>query len=154
MNTVTQRFSAFHLSPTTREGLSFFICLVCLALFVVSAYDKIAEHERFLRGIEKVKYVGDYRLFVSWAVPVMEIAVSLMLLFPGSQKLGLYGFTGLMAVFTIYIGSMTLWAERLPCHCNLIVEKLSWGEHVVFNLVFIGLAAFALRLKNNRNLKP
>lgn len=145
MRTVTQKHSSFSLSSATCEWLSFFICLACLALFVISAYDKIAEHERFLKGLEKVRYVGDYALFVSWAVPISEVVIALMLLFPASQKLGLYGFIGLMSVFTIYIGSMMLWADKLPCHCNLIVEKLSWGEHVVFNLVFMGLAAFALR---------
>ena len=66
---------------------------------------------------------------------------------------GLWGFLLTMTAFTIYIGSMWLWAEKLPCHCNLIIEKLSWGEHVVFNLAFIGLAAFALWLMKNEHFK-
>ncbi|MEJ2901681.1 MauE/DoxX family redox-associated membrane protein [Pedobacter panaciterrae] len=149
MNTVTQKIAPFHLSSAAREWLSFSICLVCLALFVISAYDKITEHDRFLRGLVKVKYISDYALFVSWAVPITETVIAVMLLFPASQKPGLYGFTLLMSVFTIYIGSMWLWAEKLPCHCNLIVEKLSWGQHVWFNIAFIAIASYALILQKN-----
>jgi hypothetical protein len=134
-----------------REIITFIICLPCLFLFAISAYDKIVDHERFLTGLSKVKYIGTHALFISWTVPIMEIIVSLLLLYPPSHKRGLYGFTGLMVLFTLYISSMLLWAEKLPCHCNLIIEKLSFGEHLVFNIGFIALGIFGLLLTKQKS---
>lgn len=60
------------------------------------------------------------------------------------------GFTGLMTLFTGYILSMVLWAEKLPCHCGGAIEKLSWTQHIWFNLAFIALAAFALWISQSK----
>jgi len=30
--------------------------------------------------------------------------------------------------------------DRIPCSCGGIIAKLSWGQHLVFNLIFLGLA--------------
>lgn len=148
MNPFYRKLFSISLSSSAREWISFLICLMCLGLFAVSAYEKVVDHDRFFRGLLKVEYVGDYAEFVSLAVPVSEIIISLLLVYPPLQKIGLYGFVGLMVVFTLYIGSMLLWAEKLPCYCNLIIEKLSFGQHLAFNMIFIALAVYALWLKN------
>ncbi len=140
----------FQLTPRSKDAIAFTICLICLALFAISAYAKIADHERFVNGLSKVAFIGQYASLIAWSVPIAEIIVSLLLIYPGTHKWGLYSFTGLMAVFTLYIGSMLLWAERLHCYCNLIIEKLSFGQHLVFNLAFICLAIFALWLEKQK----
>jgi hypothetical protein len=130
----------------TKEDIVFIICLICLALFAISAYAKIGDHERFAKGLLKVKYIGEYAVFISWSVPITEIIVCVFLIIPPTHRIGLWGFTGLMTVFTLYIASMLLRAEKLPCYCNLIIEKLSWSQHLCFNITFIALAAAALWL--------
>ncbi len=137
---------SFRFNPKVAEWLTFGISLACLFLFIISAYAKIDEHEKFVLGLSKVKFIGSNALWISWAVPVSEIVVSLLLIHPLTQRYGLMGFTSLMVVFTLYITSMLLWAEKLPCHCNLIIEKLSFSQHLVFNLAFIALALIALQL--------
>jgi len=127
--------------------------LICLALFAVSAYDKFLDHERFMKGLSAVNYIGEYSIVISWMVPVVEVMVCLLLIVPETANYGLSAFGSLMGIFTIYISSMLLWAEKLPCHCNLIIEKLSFGEHLMFNLAFICLAIFGLWL-NSKNSKP
>lgn len=150
MNTVIAKKTSILFSVRTKHWLSFCICLLCVFLFVISAYDKIAEHERFRNGLSKVAIIGSYAYIISWLVPIVEMVVALLLIIPKTQKYGLFGFLLVMIVFTIYIGGMWLWAEKLPCHCNLIIEKLSWAEHVVFNLAFIGLAACVIWFMKNK----
>lgn len=134
------------LSAKAKDQVITVISLICLFLFALSAYDKIIDHERFLKGVSRVKYIGAYAWLIAVAVPVAEILICGFLSVPSFRKLGLYGFAALMSIFTLYIAVMLLWAEKLPCHCNLIVETLSFGQHLVFNLAFIGLAVFALWL--------
>ena len=83
----------------SRGTVIYIICLMCLVLFAMSAFDKIIDHERFAEGLTKVKYLSEYASLVSWAVPAAEILVCLFLVYPPTQRLGLYGFVGLMMVF-------------------------------------------------------
>lgn len=151
MESVISKIKIFPVTDEVKEWIVFGICLLCLALFATAAYSKVAEHETFLKGLSRVSFIGGAALYIAWLVPVTEIFISILLIVPQTQRLGLYGFTGLMTVFTGYILSMLFWAEKLPCHCNLIIEKLSWGEHVWFNLGFIALAICALWLGRATN---
>ena len=119
-----------------------------MALFLYTAYAKIADHERFLRGLLKVHMISAFAEVIAYAVPAIEIGIALLLLIPRTLKMGLYGFVVIMTSFTIYIiAAMTL-ETKLPCHCGGAIEKLSWGQHLWFNLAFIAIALFAIRLNN------
>lgn len=127
---------------------------LCLFLFVYTAYAKIVDHTRFQHGLTRVHLIHAYSGIISVSVPVVEIIVSLLLIFPKTAKVGFWMFIVTMAAFTIYIISAMIWEPKLPCHCGGAIEKLTWMQHVWFNLVFILLAAFALRLlKLSKSLK-
>lgn len=134
------------LSEETKEFAIFAISLVCIFLFLSSAYSKIADHESFVQGLMTVSIIGPYAQTIGWLVPIIEISISLLLIIPKTNKIGIFGFIGVMIVFTFYILSMLLWAEKLPCNCNLIINSFTWEQHVWFNLAFIGIAGFALRI--------
>ncbi len=151
MKSIAIKEIPFQLTDNARKVIAFTICMMCLFLFALSTYDKILDHERFLTGLSKVNFIGSHATYLAWGVPISEIIVSVLLIYPPSQRYGLYAFTGLMVIFTLYIGSMLLWAEKLPCHCNLIIEKLSFAEHLAFNIGFIALALIGLWLKRNKN---
>jgi hypothetical protein len=122
-----------------------------MALFVYTAYAKIIDHARFLKGLTRVHLISGFAVFVSYAVPAIEIVVALLLLIPQTAKAGLYSFTAVMSLFTIYIVSAMIWEKNLPCHCGGAIEKLSWGQHIWFNLAFITIAIVAFRLTNKLN---
>jgi uncharacterized membrane protein YphA (DoxX/SURF4 family) len=156
MDSTISKIKIFRLTDKTKEWMVYGICLLCLALFATAAYSKVAAHETFLKGLSRVSFIGGAAVYLAWLVPAAEILISVLLIVPQTQRWGLYAFTGLMAVFTVYIASMLFWAERLPCHCNLVIEKLSWGQHVWFNLGFIALSMGALwlgRAKNNTKIR-
>lgn len=136
-----------------KEVIAFIITLICIFLFLTAGYSKFIAHEKFEFGLANVALIGSYARIISWAVPSIEITISLLLIVPKTNLKGLYAFTGTMVVFTIYILSMLLWAKELPCNCNLIVKNLSWAGHVWFNLIIIGLSILAIKI-NKINFKP
>jgi hypothetical protein len=138
------------ISIKTRQRIVFVISLLSIFLFLYTAYSKLAEHERFLKGLSKVQLISPYATLLSWLVPFAEIIVAALLILPATLKWGLYGFTALMILFTGYIGSMLLWAKKMPCHCGGAIEKLTWVQHLWFNLAFIALAIFALILYSSK----
>jgi hypothetical protein len=142
----------FQISEKSKEWLIFSICLICIFLFLYTANSKLQDHTRFLKGLSRVQVIGSFARYISWAVPVAEIAIAILMVIPQTCKWGLYGFTILMSIFTFYIISMVLWATELPCHCGGAIEKLTWTQHIWFNLAFISLSIFALLL-SKLNLK-
>jgi hypothetical protein len=57
-----------------------------------------------------------------------------------------------MALFTVYVGynAFFLTHKERPCTCGGIIEKMSWNQHVVFNMAFTVLALFALRFDKKK----
>jgi putative oxidoreductase len=80
-----------------------------------------------------------------WAVPLAELITAGLLLFIKTRTAGFYVSLILLLQFTIYISLLMLNVfGRIPCSCGGILEKMSWGQHLVFNLVFILLTLIAL----------
>ncbi|MEO8950029.1 MAG: MauE/DoxX family redox-associated membrane protein [Mucilaginibacter sp.] len=127
--------------------------LLFIFLFVYTDYAKLTDHERFLSGLRNVRLIGGGAGFISWLVPLSEIAVAVLLILPITARWGLYAFTALMVVFTVYISDVLIGEKTLPCHCGGVIESLSWKQHLVFNLVFTGLGIYALRLNHSINFK-
>lgn len=147
MNVNMSKLYPVKLQPWLRDLLQVLISLVCLSLFVYTAREKIVDHERFLEGLARVSFIGNWALPLSWSVPAAELLTALLLLIPQTNKIGLWGFIGVMGLFTFYILAALLWLDKLPCHCGGIIESLSWRAHLLFNLGFIGLAALAIRIR-------
>lgn len=144
-NTVTGNVR-FQISEPAKEKVATVISWLCMALFIYTAYAKIIDHDRFLKGLTRVHLISGFAIFISYAVPTAEIIVAMLLLIPQTVKAGLYSFVIVMSSFTLYIISAMIWEKKLPCHCGGAIEKLSWGQHIWFNLAFITSAIVALRL--------
>lgn len=154
MESVIKNRLRFHVSEQTRERTIIVIRWVCMALFVYTAYAKIIDHDRFLKGLTRVHLISGFAVVISFLVPQTEIIIALLLLIPKTSKWGLYSFTTSMLIFTAYIISALIWEKKLPCHCGGAIEKLSWSQHIWFNIAFIALAIFALWLnKLNTSFK-
>lgn len=151
MKSVIKRKVRF--SATTMECLVIVLRWLCMGLFLYTAYAKAADHARFFNGLKRVHIISSFSAFISFAVPVAEFLVALLLLVPQTARLGLYSFTAMMSLFTVYIISAMIWEKNLPCHCGGAIEKLSWTQHIWFNLAFIAIAIVALRINKLINHK-
>lgn len=120
-------------------------------LFVYTGSDKLAHLERFSRGIMKIPYIGGLVPIIGPGIPLLEIGIALLLIWPRSKRLGLQLATGLMVLFTLYLGLMLLFVKNRLCHCGGVIESLGWGQHIVFNLIFVLLGSWALHLYPNNN---
>jgi hypothetical protein len=41
--------------------------------------------------------------------------------------------------------------KNLPCSCGGIISKLSWKQHIIFNLFFIVLSVIGIRFQKRMN---
>ena len=128
------------------------IASLFILLFVYTAINKIYDFTNFKATLEKSPLIGTVSTELAIAIPLVEILIATLLFIPRTRLLGLNSFLFLMVLFTLYISYMVVFTPKLPCHCGGAIKELTWKQHILFNLFFIGLALTSL-LINNKTAK-
>lgn len=133
-----------------RELLTEVIIVLCILLFTYAAVSKLADVQKFTVQLGKSPMLHPIAGLVAWGVPVTELAIAALMIIPRTRLAGLYGFYFVMIAFSVYIVVIKNFSESIPCSCGGVLEKLGWTEHLVFNIAFVGMAAFAAVSLNRR----
>lgn len=87
--------------------------------------------------------------FLAYAVPLSEIITVISLLFKKTKIIGLYGSFVLMLAFTVYTALAVFgFFGVTPCSCGGIISKMTWPEHMIFNLIFLIISIYGLILNH------
>lgn len=127
------------------------IAALFILVLVYTALGKLLAHHAFTITLKSSPLIGFASGVLSWAVPAIELAVSAMLFFPRSRKMGLMAALALMMAFTIYIVYIRITSSYLPSFCGGVITKLSFLQHLWLNVFLTALAAAAILL--NKRLK-
>lgn len=137
------------LSPQLKFNTTYVIALLYILLFTYAAASKILDFENFQIQLGQSPLLSAFAEYVSIAVPVVELILVVLLMFTKSRLLGLYGSFALMTMFSAYIVIILNFSSFTPCSCGGILEKMTWTQHLIFNIVFVLLSATALLLHTN-----
>jgi hypothetical protein len=112
-----------------------------LLMWVPVVVEKYLRFDSFRAGMLRQPLPGGLVNFLTWFLPVAELAVVLLLLVHRWRILGYILSTGLLVLFTGYVGLAVLgaWGE-LPCTCGSVISRLTWKQHFFFNLFFLALS--------------
>lgn len=116
-------------------------------LFLYTGISKLMEYSIFKEQLLESPIVGFAAPLVAIGLPILEFVLIALLVMPRWRLLGLYASTALMIAFTVYIIVLMNIADHLPCSCGGVLAQLSWGQHIVFNSVFIALGAAGILLE-------
>jgi hypothetical protein len=136
------------MKPTVLSKAIEIIAALFILLFVYTATSKLLSHQTFVISLHKSPLLSFASGFLAWAVPVIEIAISVLLFVPRLRRTGLVSAFGLMTLFTAYIAFMLMTSSHLPCSCGGIISKLSWQQHLWLNVFLTALAATSICLNN------
>jgi hypothetical protein len=136
----------FPLSLKVRSIISDIAAYPLLALFVYTATSKILTINTFSSTLAKSPLIGNYHLIVAWAVPLIEIGISMLLIIAATRKLGLYSALALMGIFTLYLVYMVSSGAKLPCQCGGVISAMTWQQHIWFNALFLLIAITGIRI--------
>lgn len=144
METTLKKSSRFHLSEKAKEITIDAVAYVFIALFIYTATDKFWNMEVFVKFMSRLDLIHATGKYIAWLIPITEIVISIFLMVPITRKKGLIASGALMTVFTLYLIYMKIFIAVIPCHCGGVISKLSWTEHIWFNLIFILLAGISI----------
>lgn len=137
------------LSASTQSVLLDCICYLYVLLFVYAAVSKLLDFENFQVQLGQSPLLSSFAGPVSYMVPGIEFIIVFMLLTVRFRYAGLYAAFSLMVMFTTYIFIMLHFSPFVPCSCGGILEKMSWNEHLLFNIIFTILALIAVLISKS-----
>jgi uncharacterized membrane protein YphA (DoxX/SURF4 family) len=130
------------------------VSLLLILLMVYAAQAKLRDYYNFQFGLSESPIIAPFAGVLAWAVPATELIIAAMLVIPRLRLAGLYASFVLMTLFTLYIIVMLSFYDDIPCSCGGVLEEMSWGVHIVFNLAFVLCSAWAIMLEKKRRRRP
>lgn len=121
-----------------------------ILLFLYTALSKLSEISVFRLILRSSPLIAGYANIISIFIPASEILISVLLFIPGTRRWGLYASFVLMLVFTLYLSYMITFTPELPCSCGGAISKMSWKQHLLFNIAFTLLALAGIWLNRER----
>jgi uncharacterized membrane protein YphA (DoxX/SURF4 family) len=128
-----------------------FICLLYTLLFIYAATSKFLDFENFRIQLGQSPLLSSFASLILFVVPALEIVIAILLLVQKFRLIGLFSAYTLMVLFTAYIYILLNYSAFVPCSCGGIIQKLSWSQHIIFNICFIVLAAIGVLILPDKN---
>lgn len=131
-------------SPNFKSYIIYAIALLYVLLFAYAAISKILDFENFRVQLGQSPLLSAFADFIAFAVIAFELIICCLLVLPKTRIIGLFASYCLMFMFTAYIYIILNYSSFVPCSCGGILEKLSWNQHIIFNIAFIILAVIGI----------
>ncbi|MFD0749232.1 MauE/DoxX family redox-associated membrane protein [Mucilaginibacter calamicampi] len=128
------------------------LCIALIVLlFTYTGVGKLLDYDQFVfqMRLAPLPLMITIAPVLGIAVPAVELLIAAGLLTGRYRTRALYTTIILLSSFEIYIAGMLLTGRHLPCTCGGIISKMGWGQHLLFNLLFIGIAIAAIIMIKN-----
>jgi putative oxidoreductase len=129
------------------------ICGLLFLLFVYTGLSKLMSYPTFVWDLGRDPLIGKNVANVAGILlPLVEISVAGLLMWPLSRNWGLYSSAGMMTLFTIYVR----WVIHSPtrhCTCGGVIREMTWQQHFWFNVGFTLLCFVGISLHRNLHKK-
>jgi len=124
------------------------ISSLLILLFLYASTSKWLAFKLFIGEMNNQPLPNWMTPYLVIGIPAIEILIAFALIFEKSRMPALYASMALMLVFTIYSVAILLHAFKyIPCSCGGVIRKLTWPQHLVFNLFFVGISLTGIILK-------
>jgi len=134
-----------------RQVLIECIAALLIMLFLYASLSKFLDFETFTGEMNNQPLPNSWTPFLVWFIPCSEIAICLALMIERTRLLGFYASLVLMGLFTIYTCIILFhFFSYVPCSCGGVIKRLTWKQHLVFNLFFVALAICGITLQRRK----
>ena len=130
------------------------VVLLLVVLFLYTGVSKLVDFKGFTYDLNNQPFPNSFTPFLRWIIPFTEIAIVVALLFEKTRLIGLYSSLVLMTLFTIYTALVLFHVFKyVPCSCGGVIKHLTWPQHLLFNLFFVGITFTAIKQHKREKLK-
>lgn len=135
-----------------KKIIPFAVSIFFVILFCYAAISKVLDFEKFQDQISASPLLNEFSQFLPYTIIIVEVLIAGLLCYRKTRTTGLIGSFVLMLIFTVYVTLLLRTSKNLPCSCGGILEKMSWNQHLYFNIgcVILSVIALGLNLKYSR----
>jgi putative oxidoreductase len=125
-----------------------------IILFLYASVSKFLDFKTFTGEMNNQPLPNSWTPFLVWFIPCSEILISLALIAERTRLIGFYASLVLMSLFTLYSMAILLhFFAFVPCSCGGVIKKLTWPQHLVFNLFFVALSLSGIVFQRRKYFK-
>ena len=129
-----------------KKIIPFAVSIFFVILFCYAAISKVLDFENFQLQISASPLLNGFSQFLPYTIIIVEVLIAGLLCYRKTRNIGLLGSFVLMLLFTGYIVLILSTSNNLPCSCGGILEKMSWHQHLYFNIGCVILSVIGLSL--------
>lgn len=130
------------------------VCALLILLFLYAGISKFLDFKRFIDQMNNQPLPNSWTPYLVWGIPLLEITISILLLFEYTRLLALYASLIVMLLFTFYTGIILLhFFPYIPCTCGGVIQKLTWRQHLALNLFYVALSIFGIIQQRRKHFK-
>jgi len=124
------------------------ISSLLILLFLYASVSKWLAFKTFIGEMNNQPFPNWMTPYLVWIIPLIEVLIAVGLIFEKTRVPALYASFVLMTAFTIYTVAILLHAfQYVPCSCGGVIRKLTWPQHLFFNLFFVVISLLGIWLK-------
>ncbi len=124
------------------------ISSLLILLFLYASVSKWLAFKTFIGEMNNQPFPNWMTPFLVWSIPFIEVLIAVGLIFEKTRVQSFYASLILMLAFTIYTVAILLHTFKyIPCSCGGVIRKLTWPQHLFFNLFFVGISLLGIILK-------
>jgi len=124
------------------------ISSLLILLFLYASVSKWLAFKTFIGDMNNQPFPNWMTPYLVTIIPVAEVLIAIRLIFEKTRVPALYASFVLMMAFTIYTIAVLSHAFRyVPCSCGGVIKKLTWPQHLFFNLFFVSISLMGIWLK-------
>jgi uncharacterized membrane protein YphA (DoxX/SURF4 family) len=124
------------------------ISSLLILLFLYAGVSKWLAFKTFIGEMNNQPFPNWMTPYLVWSIPIIEVLIAIGLMFEKTRVPAFYSSFVLMMAFTIYTVAILLHSfSYVPCSCGGVIRKLTWPQHLVFNLFFVGISVLGIWLK-------
>ena len=124
------------------------ISSLLILLFLYASVSKWLAFKLFIGEMNNQPFPNWMTPYLVWSIPFLEVLIVIGLIFEKTRLLAFYASMFLMLAFTIYTVAILLHAFKyIPCSCGGVIRKLTWPQHLFFNLFFVVISLVGIFLK-------
>jgi putative oxidoreductase len=118
---------------------------VLIILWIYTAGSKLMDLDDFQRQLTLQPFGKRMNSALFILLPGVEILTGALLVIRKTRLPGLFLSALMLITFTVYVLLvLTGYFTKVPCSCGGVLKSLSWKNHLIFNLVFLGINLIAL----------
>ncbi|SOD17725.1 MauE/DoxX family redox-associated membrane protein [Pedobacter xixiisoli] len=122
----------------TRTIILEIIIFCIIFLWAFDARNKIVFHDAFYRQLDWNPLATDYKDFIFYFLPALEITIAITLIIKPFRKYGLWLSAGLLTFFTGYVYYMLyIDPSKATCDCGSLISGMTWHGQLIINTAFL-----------------